>query len=280
MPWVVADAPILVYSSRMVSGLLLRGRPGPRTVAIVLAVAATALASACPSPLTPARVPMPVVELAPGTPGNPCLVLCLPGRWNRPRSFAEHDFAALARAAGVDATIVAADAHIGYYARRTVLERLHLDVVEPERARGRDRLWLVGTSMGGVGSLLYAGAHPGEVAGIVLIAPYLGEREILDRVRAAGGLKSWQPPETPPPGQDFQLDIWRVLKVILEADSGGPSLFLAHGGEDDLADGHRLLAEALPPGRVFTVAGGHDWKTWSALWERVLATGEIARACR
>ena len=250
-----------------------------RATASLVALFAVVLGG-CPSPLTPARVPMPVMDLAPGAPGNACLVLCLPGRWNRAGAFAEHGFAQLAREAGVDAAVVAADAHIGYYARRTVLERLHQDVVEPARAQGRDRLWLVGVSMGGVGSLLYAGAHPGEVAGIVLIAPYLGEREILDRVRAAGGLKSWQPPETPPPGQDFQLDIWRVLKAILEADSGGPSLFLAHGGEDDLADGHRLLAAALPPERVLTIRGGHDWETWRALWAGYLATGELARACR
>jgi len=30
------------------------------------------------------------------------------------------------------------------------------------------------------------------------------------------------------------------------------------------------MAEALPPHAVNVVAGGHDWHTWSILWEQFL----------
>lgn len=36
-----------------------------------------------------------------------------------------------------------------------------------------------------------------------------------------------------------------------------------------------LLGDALPPERVFTVAVGHDWKAWRALWEKAVESAGI-----
>ena len=72
---------------------------------------------------------------------------------------------------------------------RTLPLRLHLDVVLPASARGRQKIWLVGTSLGAMGSLAYVKRYPETVAGVVLLGPYLGEEPILDEIERAGGRK-------------------------------------------------------------------------------------------
>ena len=46
-------------------------------------------------------------------------------------------------------------------------------------ARATAQVWLTGASLGGMGALLYEQQHPGAVAGIVLFAPFLGDRSLL-----------------------------------------------------------------------------------------------------
>jgi len=47
---------------------------------------------------------------------------------------------------------------------------------------------------------------------------------------------------------------------------------LGFGSEDRFADGHRMLAAALPPEMVQVVPGGHDWPVWRQLWDNFLDT--------
>jgi len=202
-----------------------------------------------------------------------CLAVLLPGRWDRMEAFRKARFPERAEAAGVDLGLVTADAHIGYYRDELLVPRLHQDVIAPLRARGAERIWLVGASLGGVGSLVYWKSHPEEIAGLVLLAPYLGEADVLDEIRRAGSLQQWRPPR-PLAYDDFGRRIWLTLQQITAPDSPTPVL-LAYGTRDDLGPGHRLLARELPETRVFTRDGGHDWNTWAELWSGVLASGEV-----
>ncbi len=52
------------------------------------------------------------------------------------------------------------------------------------------------------------------------------------------------------------------------ADS--PPLYLGFGHDDRFAAAHKLLAAALPPASVDVIAGGHEWRTWTRLWENFL----------
>lgn len=239
-------------------------------------VATLALELAGCSLLVPeARVPMPSETLrAPGPSG--CTAILLPGRWNRMEAFREYGFAAAVEEARLDLGLVAADAHIGYYREESLAIRLAEDVIGPLSARpdGPERVWMAGISLGGVGSIVYARAHPEQVAGLVLIAPYLGEEGeggVLEELRAAGSLAAWRPAE-PVAEDDFKRRIWLGLREILTSDT---PVLLAYGTEDDLAPGHELLARELPPERVFRRPGGHDWPVWTPLWEDVLASGEM-----
>lgn len=226
------------------------------------------------------RTPIPS-EVLRETGASPCLAVLLPGRWDRMDAFRKAGFAESATAAGVDVGLVAVDAHIGYYREETLVPRLRQDVIEPARTRtgprGTGRVWLVGTSLGAVGSLIYWHRHPDEVAGLVLIAPYLGrkggEDSVLDEIRRAGALRAWSP-AGPVADDDFERRIWLTLRDLLAPGSTTP-VFLAYGTGDDLSPGHRLLARELPETRVFTRDGGHDWKTWSRLWSDVLNRGAI-----
>lgn len=260
----------------------LRFRAG--ALAGVLALAGTGLWTGCYLLPRPAPTPIPVLRLEAPAAGAPCLVVFLPGRGDRPEHFERHGFDLLAREAGVRCELLAVDAHLGYYRNRSVLERLHQDVVLPARARGVEEIWLVGISLGGVGALLYEAEHPGEIAGAVLLAPFLGNPPIVEEVTAAGGLAGWEPGPAPAGEEDFQRRLWRFLHARLAppAPSTGagpgrpaPRLYLGWGEDDSFAGANRLLADALPAEAVLTVPGGHDWPPWRTLFAGLLARGAL-----
>jgi pimeloyl-ACP methyl ester carboxylesterase len=224
--------------------------------------------------LRPAPVPLRTIALQQGGDSR-CLIVLLPGRRDSPEDFARYDFAGIAAQAGIRADFVAVDAHLGYYYRQTIVDRLREDVIAPARKR-YDRIWLAGISLGGTGSILYANEHPGDVAGIVLLAPFLGEEPVIDEVAAAGGLRGWKAPDPLAPN-DFQRRMWSWLKRYEGGSQGQIPLSLGFGTGDAFARANGLLGEALPPERVFTVDGGHDWKAWRALWEKAVATGGICK---
>jgi pimeloyl-ACP methyl ester carboxylesterase len=203
------------------------------------------------------------------------LVVFLPGRGDRAEDFEERGFLAAARKAGLEADVLAADAHLTYYYKRVVTDRLWQDVVLPARARGYRRLFVVGISLGGLGGLTLAQEHPDALAGLFVLAPYLGEPELTREIEAAGGLARWP---GAPSERDFR-GVWGFLRGYA-AGEARPPLWLAYGESDRYAYGHRLLASALPKDRVLVTAGGHDWKAWDRLWAEFLARGAFPGTIR
>jgi pimeloyl-ACP methyl ester carboxylesterase len=216
----------------------------------------------------PATVPLRTLPLAAGEPDARCLVVFLPGRGDGPEDYAENGFPEALRRAGSRCAMVGVDSHLGYFAERTIVTRLEEDVIGPARARGQD-VWLVGISLGGLGSLLYTRDHPDAVKGLVLLAPYLGEDDLIDAVKGAGGLAGWTRS-----GTDFER-LWLFMKGFQAPGTGLPPLWLGYGTSDRFAETDGLLGAVLPPGHVFTAPGGHTWRTWRKLWEEVLASGAV-----
>ena len=233
-----------------------------------------ALLSTCSSP-PPASAPLPALWLRRGT-GSGRLVVLLPGRGDRAADFARHGFAAELKRRGIAADVVAADAHAGYYAERSVVARLHADVLAPARAQGYREIWLAGISLGGLGALLTAIEHPEEVDGLVLLAPFLGET-LPAEIAAAGGLAAWEPREGAT-GLPFEGHLWGHLRRYARGEPGLPPLWLGYGTSDRFAPVNGLLAAALPPERVARWPGGHTWRTWKALWRDLLDRGFLAQA--
>lgn len=200
--------------------------------------------------------------------GGGCLAILLPGRWNRPESFRAAGFAEAVERRGLNLHLVAVDAHLGYYRNRSIVERLRLDVVAPARAAGYRSIWIVGTSLGGLGGLLYLRDHPEDLSGVLALAPFLGADDVLRELQSAGGPSRWAPPQTLP-ANDVGRELWSWLAPWVAGDQK-PPLHLGWGSSDSLAEANETLATLLPSERVYSAHGGHDWSTWARLWERFL----------
>jgi pimeloyl-ACP methyl ester carboxylesterase len=196
------------------------------------------------------------------------VLVMLPGAYTAPEQFEYEGFVAAVRGKGIAADILLADAHVGYFENHTIAERLAEDVLQPARAFGYARIWLVGISNGGAAAILATDRFPQGADGIVLLAPYLGGRQIAQEIRSGGGLRQWQPPAPFDRGDGDQV-IWRWLKQ--HAGGAAPEIYLGYGSSDLFVLNHRVLAEAMPASHVVTTGGVHDWPTWRSLWERILA---------
>jgi pimeloyl-ACP methyl ester carboxylesterase len=256
----------------------------------LLAAAAVAVAApvvpGCALLPRPTVVPMRTVRLAAPCAGADTLVVLLPGAYSQPEEFeSEAGFVSTLRRRGVAADVLLVDAHLGYYQERSIVERLEADVLAPARRSGVRAIWLVGISIGGFGALAAAAAAPSAssgIRGVVAIAPYLGEPEIAASIAAAGGLAAWPPPAAPVLETGFEPALWRWLQRATASPAEAPEIRLAFGDRDRFVESHRVLAAALPPGRVTVAPGGHDWPTWRSLWGTVLPTlpWRVDPACR
>jgi pimeloyl-ACP methyl ester carboxylesterase len=188
----------------------------------------------------------------------------LPGAYHAAQDFLSAGFAEAVNTRRLDLDLIFVDLEMAHVGDRSPLQHLRSDLVSPARAAGVS-IWLCGISLGGLFALDYADTYPGEIDGICLFAPYLGNRILTDEIARAPGLAAWQPgilAET-----DEERRIWRHLKAR-RADSR--PLYLGFGQEDRFSAAHELLAATLPGDAVDVIAGGHDWPTWSRLWENFL----------
>ena len=200
------------------------------------------------------------------------LLVFLPGAYSDPREFVTEGFVRQVRERHIAADVMLVDAHMGYYSNRTIVDRLEADVLVPARLKGYRAIWLVGISVGGFGALIHEELRPGNVAGIVVLAPYLGQRLLSTDIDVAGGLRAWRAPVDPLPLDEMETRLWRWLQAYGTTPSpqGRPPLYLGYGLDDRFVFSHRLLAAALPKERVFTTDGGHDWPEWRRLWSQAL----------
>lgn len=238
----------------------------------------------CNPPYRPATVPIDTIRYdAPGGPHQELMVF-LPGYGDTPSAVERHGLVRAVWARGLAADIVAVDAHLGYYQDGTILTRLKEDVINTAKAGGYKNIWLVGTSLGAYGAILYAGHYPQDITGVVLLGPFLGEKKTVDEIRQAGGLQQWDPGEVGnKTKEDWEKQIWLWLKLRqkqgdfrlwskdCEQEKGClPKIYLGYGKLDRFSRGQDLLASVLPPEYVVALFGGHDWMTWKRAWDTVL----------
>jgi pimeloyl-ACP methyl ester carboxylesterase len=192
----------------------------------------------------------------------PTQMIWLPGAYHSAQDFLNAGFvrAAELRSAPLDLRFV--DLEMQHLDDRDAFLRLRSEIVLPARDSGA-AIWLAGISLGGLVALDYASTHPGELDGLCLLAPYLGNRMLTNEI-AASGLAGWQPGELVE--SDAERRIWRYIKS--RADSW--PLLLGYGKSDRFSAAHDVLGAALPTEWVEVVAGGHEWSTWLKLWENFL----------
>lgn len=206
-----------------------------------------------------------IQKAVPGT--RPTLLIALLcGSFTEPEDLLREGFAAAVAAHGIDAEIALAQMRAAWFADGSIVQRIRESIVEPARARGIEKIWLGGISLGALASLCYAARHDADLDGIVLISPYPATREVLREMDEAGGLGQWKP--AIPPAGDLEREAWLWLSA---QGMGRVRVHCYFGSQDRFVEGQRRIAGALAPERVREMPGGHDWSAWRALWDEFLA---------
>ena len=166
---------------------------------------------------------------------------------------------------------------MGYFRAGSFVQRLREDVMLPARAQGYAAVWLAGISLGGFGSLMYAQTHLDEVQGIIALAPYLAPRAVLREVSQAGGLARWQP-SLPLAADDHGRALLLWLKGYADPAQARPPLYMGYGERDRLQPFEPVMAGILPPDRMLSAPGGHEWGPWRRMWADALDRVPLPRA--
>ena len=191
---------------------------------------------------------------------NSILVVLLPGFGDRPEEFVTHGTVEQIIACQSAVNILGVNSHFGYYRKSIIVERLREDIIIPARASGIEQVWLIGISMGGLGSLITQRENPDKVQSVIVMAPYIGEWDeisqyISDSEKAAQSIR----PEF--------IDLWQWLTSY---PKGEANITLAFGAEDHLNPQHRWFSSLLADSQVVKAPGGHKWATWKTLWPQAL----------
>lgn len=253
-----------------------------RRRAVVLAAALSSLGllslGGC-SFMRSAKAPMPAhYHAGLGAAAAHGLVVFLPGFGDTPATFLEKGLVDATREVAPGWDMAAVDAHFGYYKEGTFRERLAEDIIGPAVSRGYKEIWIVGTSMGGLGALAYAEEHPEHVTGLVLLSPYMGPTSLIDELLAAGGVAAWKPGDLESikdPQQRLYREVWAWLQGYATGDDR-PSAWLGWGDQDKLKRANQVLAKELPEDHALEAPGEHAWTTWLPLY-RELATRALKR---
>jgi pimeloyl-ACP methyl ester carboxylesterase len=248
-----------------------------RLMRLALVVAALLALGGC-LPTRDAGAPIATQLIAAQQPGQR-LVVVLPGRADDLDALRRSGMADAIQGVWPDADVLLAEVTLGDYMRGDAPERLHAQVIVPARERGRYReVWLAGASMGGMGTLMYDRLYPGEMDGLVLLAPYLGDAGLVKEIAGAGGVAQWEagPPQTADT-DGWQRELWRHIQRLSRDPEQAGRIWLAYGDRDRLRKAFPQLIPALPQDQVLVREGGHTWTVWSPLMGEVLRKVDAKR---
>lgn len=191
-------------------------------------------------------------------------VVFLPGRGDDLAGLQRHHTAELIQQSWPDADVILAGLTMPYYTSGVANQRLHDEVIAPLLKQGHRPIWLAGISLGGMGALLYDDEHPGDIDGLLLLSPYLGDSAIHDEIRAAGGIRQWQPGARQAIGPDtFQRELWRSIAQWRDTPTRARTVWLAYGDSERFRAPIELMKPLLPAGHALMLPGRHNWKLWS-----------------
>ena len=215
-----------------------------------------------------------IIEPASAGHAAPTRVMMLSAAFTEPSDFVQNGFARAVGERALDVDLIFAGFRLEHLLDGSVFERLRDEIIAPAQAPGC-RFWLGGISLGAYIALGCARRFEQELAGLCLLAPYLGSHLITGEIERAQGVEGWRAAE--PDHEDEDRRIWEFIGTLRTRPL---AIHLGLGREDRFGPRQRLLAAALPPSSVDIVPGGHDWPTWRALWDRFLDARLAARGPR
>jgi pimeloyl-ACP methyl ester carboxylesterase len=237
------------------------------------------LAPACSwTPREPLQVRM---IAAPGPQAASRLVIVLPGLGEDMSDLERSGIAAAIQRGMPGADVALVLASVRYYLDGRMPKRVHEQVVMPARARGYEQIWLTGASMGGGGVTMYEREYPNEMAGLILLAPFMGSRNLLEEIREAGGLRRWKPGPVPAEVTGFNIarEQWRLIQSWSRDPARNRNVWLVCGTQDSLLPASELIAEVLPSDHYLKNDGIHDWTAWvepaATIFSRIASANEV-----
>lgn len=240
---------------------------------LLVACALAASLAGCVARGDPSK-PIPVATFAAQQPATR-LVVVLPGRQDDLARLRDSGMAEAIQSAWPDADVTYAEVTLDFYKTGEAPRRLREEVIAPARARGYREVWLAGASLGGMGTLVYDAQFPGELDGMLLLAPYLGDYDLLAEIDHAGGIARWKggPSQGFTP-ESWQRDLWRYIQGLANDPQRSERIWLAYGDEDRLRKAMPLLVPALHARQVFVRDGGHKWSVWTPATREMLTAIE------
>jgi len=196
------------------------------------------------------------------------LVVLLPTVAGNGKLYEQQGLIDISRKHGAIVDIMTIDVQPTLYLKKRIVKKMKNRVIDPAKARGYEHIYLLGTSLGGHAALLYTMEHPNDIDGLFLVAPYISDPFVTKIIREAGGLLAWD--ECPLYAWEYSCKLWKSIRAYLSIPERRASVFLGYGTEDRFVVSCQLFAEVLSPENVFTAPGGHSWKTWQELWEKML----------
>ena len=174
--------------------------------------------------------------------------MLIPGANQAPEDLQTAGFLAAVHDRRLDIDVVLVAPQLAHLTDRSVLTRLHTEVVLPARSAGCIAVWFAGISLGGFLTLLYAADHPTELDGLCLLAPYLGNRMITMEINRFRSLADWSAGNGRRPRRTGRgasnMALYRPSSAIPSA-----------GAIPRLWPGRSLCNDTAPAGKS-TVAGG------------------------
>ena len=171
---------------------------------------------------------------------------------------------------GLDADVIVADAHMGYFRAGSFEQRLREDVVAPARQRGYQSVWLAGISLGGFGAMRYARAYPGRGGRRRGAGAVCGDHRCVARSRRGGRPAALAPFVAGASRGTTSASCCSGCKATSIPVLGRPPLYIGYGDTDRLQPYDPLMVPLLPPDRLLSAPGGHDWAPWKQMWTDVL----------
>ena len=199
------------------------------------------------------------------------LIILLPGANHLPEDFIAQGFVSAVRQRQLDIDLVMAELAFDQIANQTALIEIHDTVMQPYAALGYQTIWMVGISIGGYVAIAYTHRYPGQVQGLLLLAPYPGNRITTGEIAAAGGVKAWRPKFIA--DDDIERGNWYWLKSHVDISNESTQVHLGYGEDDRFAGGIAMMAQVLPDEHVDKIPGGHIWPVWQQLWHNFLDKG-------
>lgn len=197
----------------------------------------------------------------------PALMILLPGFGQTIDEFIENGLVETVRESDIAADLALVNAHFGYYKNRCVEDRLYEDIILEAKKVGYRKIWLIGISMGAVGSLAYLTKHADSIEGVLLMSPFLAQPTLINEIMESGGLKKWQSQEAINIRKDAMRAILHWLKNYYGDRKGLPKLFLGYGKEDIFYESYQILSDLVDKDKLLIIEGGHDWVTWREVFK-------------